>query len=104
MLMIDCIRLAAGPHWSPEEIHLETSLYDLLEQRSAIFPGITISRQRFSAIVFDRQLLSVPLACTRQARKNLAEREYQALVATAPALDCPASVQQLVRMLPGEGP
>jgi AraC-like DNA-binding protein len=103
MLMIDCIRLAAGARWLPAEIHLENSLWDLLGNRFDIFGGIPMSRQKASGIVFDRKLLRAPLECARQKREELAELEYQGLIATAPALDFPDSVQQLVRMYLRDG-
>jgi AraC-like DNA-binding protein len=103
MLMIDCIRLAAGPRWSPTEIHLESGSWHLLGKRSDAFGGIPVSKQKASAIVFDRKLLSVPLESSRRTRKEEQQLEYKALVASAPALDFPSAMQQLVRMFLSHG-
>lgn len=104
MLLIDCIRFAAGPTWAPSEIHLGAALWDALERgRSDVFGGLPVRRQDVSAIVFDRALLSAPIERARLARIDAGQREYDALVSKAPALDFPDSVGQLVRMFLKDG-
>lgn len=103
MLLIDCIRFAAGPAWAPTEIHLGAALWDTPEGRSPAFGGLTVRRQDVSAIVFERALLSAPIEQARLARMDTGQREYDAFVSTAPALDFPASVGQLVRMFLRDG-
>jgi AraC-like DNA-binding protein len=103
MLLIDCIRFAAGPAWAPSEIHLGATLWDALDGRSEAFGGLPVRRQDVSAIVFDRALLSAPIERARLARMDAGQREYDALVSTAPALDFPDSVGQLVRMFLRDG-
>lgn len=103
MLLIDCIRVAAGPAWAPTEIHLGATFWDTLGGRSPAFGGLAVSRQDVSAIVFERALLSAPIERARLARMETGQREYDAFVSTAPALDFPASVGQLVRMFLRDG-
>src|SRR5262245_42137822 len=103
MLLIDCIRFAAGPAWMPSEIHLGASLWDSLAGLSGALGGLPVRRQDVSAIVFDRALLSAPIERARLARIDAAQRDYDALVSTAPALDFPDSVGQLVRMFLRDG-
>ncbi|WP_119271945.1 helix-turn-helix domain-containing protein [Taklimakanibacter deserti] len=103
MLLIDCIRFAAGPAWMPTEIHLGTTLWDAFAGDSHAFGGLPVRRQDVSAIVFDRALLSAPIERARLARIDTGRREYEAFVSTAPALDFPDSVGQLVRMFLRDG-
>ncbi|QIG49109.1 AraC family transcriptional regulator [Nordella sp. HKS 07] len=103
MLLIDCIRFAAGPAWTPSEIHLAGTLWDSLAGHGHAFDGIPVRRQQVSAIVFERALLSAPIERARLARMEAGQREYDALVSTAPSLDFPDSVGQLVRMFLKDG-
>lgn len=103
MLLIDCIRFAAGPAWIPSEIHLGTTLWDALAEPSGAFGGLPVSRQDVSAIIFDRALLSAPIERARLARIAAGQREYETLVSTAPALGFPDSVGQLIRMFIRDG-
>lgn len=103
MLLIDCIRFAVGPGWAPSEIHLGAPLAAALEGRFDAFGGYPVRRQDVSAIVFDRALLSVPIERARLARMEAEQRDYEALVSSAPALEFPDSVGQLVRMFLREG-
>lgn len=103
MLLIDCIRFAAGPAWMPAEIHLGTTLWDAFAGDSHAFGGLPVRRQEVSAIIFDRALLSAPIERARLARLDAGQRDYEAFVSTAPALDFPDSVGQLVRMFLREG-
>ena len=96
MLLIDCIRLAAGPRWSPAEIHVEPGLWNLIGKQADAFGGISIRKQAVSAIVLARELLSVPFESARLARQSSQAREYEALVASAPAFDFPDSIGQLI--------
>ncbi len=103
MLLIDCIRAAAGPAWAPSEIHLRGALWDALEGRSEAFGATPVRRQTVSAIVFERALLSAPVERARLARMETGQRDYDALVTSAPALDFPDSVGQLVRVFLPDG-
>lgn len=103
MLLIDCIRFAAGPAWKPVEIHLAPLLWDALAGHGDVFDGVPVRRQDVSAIIFDRALLSAPVERARLSRIEAEQREYDALVSTAPALEFPESIGQLVRMFLGDG-
>ena len=103
MLLIDCIRVAAGPAWTPMEVHLAPPLWDALAGRSDAFNGVPVRRQDVSAIIFDRALLSAPIERARLARLEKDRREYEAFISTAPALEFPDSIGQLVRMFLRDG-
>lgn len=103
MLLIDCIRFAAGPAWMPMEIHLAAPLWDALGGRSDAFGAVPVRRQDVSAIIFDRALLSTPIERARLTRMATEQREYEALISTAPALEFPDSIGQLVRMFLRDG-
>lgn len=103
MLLLDCIRFAAGPRWMPNEIHLAAPLWDALAGRSDAFGGVPVRRQDVSAIIFDRALLSAPIERARLSRLETEQREYEALTSTAPALGFSDSIGQLVRMFLKDG-
>lgn len=103
MLLIDCIRFAVGSAWVPSEIHLAMPVGDAPEGCFDAFGGYPVRRQEVSAIIFDRALLSAPIERARLARMKAEARDYDALVSSAPALEFPDSVGQLVRMFLREG-
>jgi AraC-like DNA-binding protein len=98
MLYINAIRLAAGSGWQPTAIYLECSQFQASE-RCAIFPNTRLYfDQPFSAIVFPKSLLSLPLRSLLKgysAQHLLAEKQF--LEVTAPTQDFPGSLRQLVR-------
>lgn len=98
VLLINCIRVAAGPKWRPEEIHLDASLHDLMYGKSEVLAGIPVRRAPASALVFDQKLLSTPLQRNQFLRSDAVEDDYQVLVASAPATDLPSSISQLALM------
>lgn len=98
MVLINFMRVAAGPAWCPEEIHLEATLHDLLYGKRDVLGGVPARRGRTSALVFDRKFLSAPLRRNQFSHADQGERDYRALIATAPAADLPASISQLALM------
>lgn len=58
MLILDGIRLAAGPTWRPREIHLEWSPPPHAEQFAALAEQRTCFEQPCTAIVFPRRVLA----------------------------------------------
>jgi AraC-like DNA-binding protein len=98
MVLINFIRVAAGQTWSPHEIHLEPTLHELLYGKREVLGGVPAKRARTSALVFDRKLLSAPLRRNPLSPANDGEKDYRALMATAPAADLPASISQLALM------
>ena len=97
-LLINCIRVATGPNWQPDEIHLEPSLHDLMGGRNDVLNGIPVKMAQVSALVFDRKLMSTPLLRNQLASAGVREDHYQALIASAPATDLPTSISQLALM------
>lgn len=97
-LLINCIRVAAGPNWQPEEIHLGEAMYALMNGRTEVLGGIPVRRAANSALVFDRRLLSSPLRRIQFAHMASESDEYKALIGTAPAADFPDSISQLALM------
>lgn len=97
-LLINCIRVAAGANWLPDEIHLDPALHDLMYGKDDLLNGIPVRRARVSALVFDRKLLSTPLRRNQFAESGTDEDDYQALIASAPAADFPSSISQLALM------
>lgn len=102
-VLMNCIRVAAGPAWCPEEIHLEATLHDLLYGKREVLGGIPVKRARTSALVFDRKLLSKPLRRNQFSTIDDGEQDYRALIETAPATDLPASISQLAMMSLADG-
>jgi len=103
MLLIDCIRIVAGPRWWPIEIHLESASWEKIGRRPDTFGGTPLILHETSGVVFDPVLLSRPIEAVGSARKDAAERGYEALKATAPAVEFPESVQQLLRLFLTDG-
>lgn len=97
-LLINCIRVAAGPNWQPDEIHLDPALHDLMCGKREVLSGIPVKRAGISALVFDRKLLSTPLRRNQFAKSGTGDEDYQALIASAPAADFPSSISQLALM------
>jgi AraC-like DNA-binding protein len=97
-LLINCIRVVAGPNWQPEEIHLDPSLHDLMYGKREVLDGIPVKRAGVSALVFDRKFLSVPLLRNQFAQAGTPEDDYQSLIASAPPADFPSSISQLALM------
>jgi len=97
-LLINCIRVVAGPNWRPDEIHLDPSLHDLMYGASDVLDGIPVKRAHVSALVFDWTLLSRPLLRNPSTAADTREHDYRALAASAPAGDFPSSISQLARI------
>jgi AraC-like DNA-binding protein len=96
MILIDCIRLAAGPGWKPVEIHLDAR--SPLRHREGYSGGAPIALLDVSAIVLDGGLLTMPINGARRI-----ERKPEKLLATAPAHDLPGAVKQIIESLMSEG-
>lgn len=94
-LLINCIRVVAGPTWQPEALHLDPSLHDLMYGKQQVLDGIPVKRAGGSALVFDRKLLSAPLLRNQFAQAGTREDDYLSLIASAPAADFPSSISQL---------
>lgn len=97
-LLINCIRVAAGPNWQPDEIHLDAALHDLMYGKREVLNGIPVKRADVSALVFDRKLLSTPLRRNQFAESGSGEEDYRVLISSAPAADFPSSISQLALM------
>ena len=92
-LLIDLVRVAAGPRWLPKEIHVERGIGDT--KVDGLF-GTRGSAQDVSAIVFDRALLCLPFG-HRTVNGSL-DHDQDLLRETAPASDFAASVRQVVQL------
>jgi AraC-like DNA-binding protein len=103
LMYLSAIRLATGPHWQPDELHL-TGPYTLNSFLDLDFLGNTRIHfhQPTNAIRFSKAMLSKPLI--HLAKSSLCTPE-KTLKQTAPAIDFSNSLFQLIRsLLPGGYP
>lgn len=98
-LLITCIRVAAGENWLPAEIHLEPSLFDLMQGKIDTLGGLQARKSRVSCLVVERTLLDLPM---HRRNEKTPEDNYSVLVSNAPSLDFPGSIGQLARMFLGD--
>ena len=103
MVIIDVIRLAAGPGWRPEAVSLctsEASRKNLYED--ALQTAVVFGPNRW-AIFFDRQLLDEPLRYFRSLRRAAANHPREQLRRAAPADDFAGSLRQVILSLLPQG-
>ncbi|MBJ7898506.1 MAG: helix-turn-helix domain-containing protein [Cyanobacteria bacterium RI_101] len=90
--MLKLIRQAAGKNWRPQEIYLQTPYLGNIRDQSLSQARINTT-QGFSAIVFPRRLLSLPLCPVTETDYNF---DYNLLLASAPPLSFADSLQQVI--------
>ncbi|BFM39265.1 AraC family transcriptional regulator ligand-binding domain-containing protein [Synechocystis sp. LKSZ1] len=95
LLMLDLIQKAAGRHWYPQEIYLQTPQISNLNHHPLSCTRID-QTQGFTAIVFPRSFLSLPLGQTPLADH---QADLDLLQSLAPALDFVGSLQQALTPL-----
>lgn len=94
MLMIDAIRAAAGPHWRPDEIHMEGEPPPHADEIAALARKRICFRQAQLALVFPIHTL----AC-RFPSGAFPQRPAARVPATVPASDFETSTRQAVASL-----
>lgn len=103
-LLINCIRAATGKDWLPLEIHLEASLFDLVQGKAGILGMSNIRRSSVSALVVDNALLDRPMARPPRHGTVATDADLGVLASSAPPTDLAASVAHLSRLYMGDGP
>lgn len=101
LMYLNALRLAAGSHWQPDELHL-SGLHRLSSFLDLDFLGNTPIHfhQPTNAIRFSKAMLSKPLI--HLAKPALCNTE-EILKQTAPSVDFSDSLSQLIRSLLPEG-
>ncbi|MFM7384413.1 MAG: AraC family transcriptional regulator ligand-binding domain-containing protein [Microcystaceae cyanobacterium] len=95
LLMLDLIQKATGDSWYPREIYLQTPHIGDLSYHPFSCSRID-QTQGFTAIIFPRSFLSLPLAQTSPAGY---QQDLQILQTSAPAPDFVGSLQQVLTPL-----
>jgi AraC-like DNA-binding protein len=95
LLMLDLIQKAVGPHWYPQQIFLQTHQTGNLSHHPLSSARIDQTRG-FTAIVFPRSFLSLPLG---QPSPAAHQQDLQILQTSAPAPDFVGSLQQVLTPL-----
>lgn len=103
MLMIDLVRLAAGPRWRPQAIHVPAAQAERRKAHEAAMEIPCLGGTDRWTIVFDRSLLNDRLRyCAHNAR---ADEALEGLRRAAPARDFCGSLRQVIgSLLPSGNP
>ena len=91
-LMLKLIRQVAGQNWHPQEMYSQTPYLGKISNLSLSEARID-NTQGFSAIVFPRRLLSLPLYPIPDTNHNC---DYKILLASPPPLSFADSLQQAI--------
>ena len=101
MMMITLLRLAAGPTWHPDEVHLRMPRGARFDRFPPLASCVVRFEQPANAVVFPRSLLDRPLAAT--GLPVLKPETLEAWTSSAPAPDFPGSLLQVAEALPPSG-
>jgi len=101
MMMITLLRLAAGPTWHPDEVHLRMPRGARFDRFPPLASCVVRFEQPANAVVFPRSLLDRPLAAT--GLPVLKPEKLEAWTSSAPAPDFPGSLLQVAEALPPSG-
>lgn len=96
-LMIGLVRLAAGPSWRPDEVHLQTDEAPALRDAESLAGTRVAFRQPATMIAIPRALLAAPLP--PPARIEEPADVIEGWKSSAPARDFVASIRQAVETL-----
>ena len=95
MLLIDAVRLAAGPDWQPQKASLDIAGGRLAKRHEALSNTAIRNDVNYVAIAFPRHFLSLPI---RRARNKVTGDPELELVSTAPSKDLAESISQTIRI------
>lgn len=99
MLYLNVIRLIAGNAWQPSKILMTSKKYDFLSTIDQ-FSGTKFRfEQATNAICFPKAFLSRSLRHFNSYPDSQRQQDRKLLQATAPALDFPRSIQQVLKYL-----
>lgn len=99
MVIINLIRMAAGPQWRPTEVHLETQRIDRLDTVEPLSDAKIIFEQNAAAVVCPRSLLSLPLGNLSDRQDFQRYKDYELLHSSAPATNFSGSIRQIIATL-----
>jgi len=102
MVMINLLRLAAGPTWHPDEVHLRMPRGARFDRFPPLASCVVRFEQPANAVVFPRSLLDRPLAPATRL-PVLTPETLEAWTSSAPARDFPGSLLQVADALPASG-
>ncbi len=102
MILVNLLRSAGGSGWRPERIEL-TSVAPPTLRRMALFSSAHVScGHEHTAVTFPRSLLRMPPNVEPRG-PAASVQDYGALAASAPAIDFPGSIRQLIGSYLREG-
>ena len=96
MVVLNVVRLAAGPSWRPDEIRLESPKTPGLRDLESLLGARVAFEKDESAVGFPTSLLGRPLARPRVGRPMLSSNDVDRWAATAPADGFVESILQVV--------
>lgn len=99
MVVINLIRMAAGPQWRPTEVHLETRCTEGLDTIEPLTNAKILFEQKATAVAFPRSFLSLPLGTLAEYQDSQRYQDYELLHSSAPATTFSGSVRQIVETL-----
>uniref|UniRef100_B8HV52 Transcriptional regulator, AraC family n=1 Tax=Cyanothece sp. (strain PCC 7425 / ATCC 29141) TaxID=395961 RepID=B8HV52_CYAP4 len=99
MLYLNVIKLIAGNEWQPSQIQMTSKKYDFLTNIDQFSDTKFRFEQATNAICFPRAFLSRSLRHFNSYSDSQRQQDRKLLQATAPALDFPRSIQQVLRYL-----
>ena len=97
-LMLSLVRMAAGPHWRPAEVHLQTDEAAGLRDAGSLADTRVMFRQPVTMVAVPRELLATPLLSIRAGQ--LSENAIDDWQSSAPVHDFAGSVRQAIETLP----
>jgi AraC-like DNA-binding protein len=99
MRMINFVRLFTGANWYPAVVHLTAAPDPRLEETDMLADVTIQYRQPFTAIAIPRYLMSLPSPLTLSVGRGRAAVNDAEFLATAPARNFAASIEQVIQSL-----
>lgn len=103
MLLVNLLRSVGGAGWQPERVEVSSIPAAKLRAMSIFSSARVSSGHDHTAITFPRERLRAPANAGRPGRSAVSVQDYSTLTASAPALDFPGSIRQLIASYLREG-
>jgi AraC-like DNA-binding protein len=99
LLLRDLVRLAAGPHWQPDEVLSLDPARDIRSMQTA-FDGAQVTQSDSAGFVFPEHYLSLPMRWFRGLDTNIGHEPFEP---STPAGDFAGSIKQVTSALMAHG-
>lgn len=103
MLIVNLIQMATGAQWKPREIYLQSAYGQGLTEIELFADTQIHLGQEFTAIAFPCSYLTLPLKLPLHLGDCCLKRDYELLESSAPLVDFPGSIRQVIQGLLGQG-